>query len=428
MGLSKESLIAPEEPKPGIPLKKSTLAVLGVAVLALGVASSIMFTSGPQQPADLLQAQKDAPASQVIGKPQSIDEEIAKVEALPSPIPASVQRPDSSAGLYEKPLASLEGNKVTSVVTANRGPTEEAQQAVIDAERESQVRMAKAMVVDFDDKAEGGAVASLAGATPAGMMVTGARELLGADQRGRAPSETVSPAINAALDQLRGAQAVPAGGKSWMKEYAGEIEQKTGGKVLRGYQPPSNLILHQGKVIPAVLGRQINSDLPGRITATTTVDIYDSLGKGQLLIPKGSTLDGQYDAEVKVGQSRILFGFERLILPDGTSFDLPPAPGSDLRGAAGISGDVNNHFFKMFASSLFIAFLADKTTPPQNVTNIGGGGGTTKTAAGEVLVDVSKSILDRNKVIPPTITVPQGERINVEVVSDMVFARSYSKR
>lgn len=426
MGLSKESLIAPEEPKPGIPLKKSTLAVLGVAVLALGVASSIMFTSGPQHPADLLQAQKDAPASQVIGKPQSIDEEIAKVEALPSPIPAAVQRPDSSAGLYEKPLASLEGNKVTSVVTANRGPTEEAQQAVIDAERESQVRMAKAMVVDFDDKTEGGAVASLAGATPAGMMVTGARDLLGADQRGRAPSETVSPAINAALDQLRGAQAAPAGGKSWMKEYAGEIEQKAGGKVLRGYQPPSNLILHQGKVIPAVLGRQINSDLPGRITATTTVDIYDSLGKGQLLIPKGSTLDGQYDAEVKVGQSRILFGFERLILPDGTSFDLPPAPGSDLRGAAGVSGDVNNHFFKMFASSLFIAFLADKTAPAQNVTNIGGG--TTTTAAGEVLVDVSKSILDRNKVIPPTITVPQGERINVEVVSDMVFARSYSKR
>lgn len=426
MGLSKESLIAPEEPKPGIPLKKSTLAVLAVAVLALGVVSSIMFTSGPQQPADLLQAQKSAPAAQVVGKPQSIDEERAKVEASPSPIPPSVQRPDSSAGLYEKPLASLEGNKVSPVVAANRGAPQESQEALIDAEREAQVRMAKAMVVDFDDKAEAGAAASLAGANPGGMMVAGARELFGADQRGRAPSETVAPAINAALEQLRGAQAVPAGGKSWMKEYAGEIEQKAGGKVLRGYQPPSNLILHQGKVIPAVLGRQINSDLPGRITATTTVDIYDSLGKGQLLIPKGSTLDGQYDSEVKVGQSRILFGFERLILPDGTSFDLPPAPGSDLRGAAGITGDVNNHFFKMFASSLFIAFLADKTTPAQNVTNIGGG--TTTTAAGEVLVDVSKSILDRNKVIPPTITVPQGQRINVEVVSDMVFARSYSKR
>lgn len=431
MGLSKESLIAPEEPKPGIPLKKSTIAVIGAGVLALGLASSILFTSGPQQPADLAQAQKDAPAAQVVGKPQSIDEEIKKVEAqpapIPSPIPAGVQRPDSSAGLYEKPMASLEGNKVTSVVTSGRGPSADSQQAIIDAERESQVRMSKAMIVDFDENAEAKAASSALNATPAGMMLMGARDLVGADQRGRAPSESASPGINAALERLRSAQAAPSGAKSWMKEYAGEVESRAGGKALRSYQPPADLVLHQGKVIPAVLGRQINSDLPGRITAFTTVDIYDSLGKGQLLIPKGSALDGQYDAEVKVGQSRILFAFERLILPDGTSFDLPPAPGSDLRGAAGIAGEVNNHFFKMFASSFFIAFLADKTTPPQNVTNIGTSG-STATAAGEVLVDVSKSILDRNKVIPPTITVNQGERINVEVVSDMVFPRSYSKR
>ena len=185
-------------------------------------------------------------------------------------------------------------------------------------------------------------------------------------------------------------------------------------------------MLHQGKVIPAVLGRAINSDLPGRLTAYTTLDIYDSLGKGQLLIPKGSVLDGQYDSDVKVGQARILFAFERLILPDGTSFDLPPAPGSDLRGAAGLDGDVNNHFFKMFASSFFIAVLADQTTTPTG-TNIGSQGAI-KGAAGEVLVDVSKTILDRNKVIPPTITVKQGVRINVEVVSDMVFPRAYSRR
>jgi type IV secretion system protein VirB10 len=131
---------------------------------------------------------------------------------------------------------------------------------------------------------------------------------------------------------------------------------------------------------------------------------------------------------VKIGQARILFAFERLILPDGTSFDLPPAPGSDLRGAAGIGGEVNNHFLKMFASSFFIAVLADKTSAPTGVTTIGNEGGGIKGAAGEVLVDVSKSILDRNKVIPPTITVRQGERINVEVVSDMVFPRAYNRR
>jgi type IV secretion system protein VirB10 len=122
----------------------------------------------------------------------------------------------------------------------------------------------------------------------------------------------------------------------------------------------------------------------------------------------------------------MLFAFERLILPDGTSFDLPPAPGSDMRGAAGIEGNVNNHFFKMFISSFFVAVLADKTTMPSGQTNIGTSGPTT--AAGQVLVDVSKSILERNRVIAPTITVPQGQRINVEVVSDMEFPGSYRTR
>lgn len=425
MGLSKESIISPEEPKPGIPLKKSTLAVIGVAVLVLGVASSMLFTSGPPQPNDLAQVQKEAPATQVVGKTQSIDEEIKAAESLPSPVPESVKRKDNTAGLYEKQLSGLETEKVTPVVTPVRSPTQEDQQAVIEAEREAQVRLSKAVVVDFDD---GSAAAAAMSATPAGQLVNGVRGLMQGDQPARAPSEAAAPAFNAALDQLRGAAGQKVSRATWVKEYAGDLEgKKDGGKALHSYQSPSNLVLHQGKVIPAVLGRQINSDLPGKITAYTTVDIYDSLGKGQLLIPKGSALDGQYDSEVKVGQSRILFAFERLILPDGTSFDLPPAQGSDLRGASGIAGDVNNHFFKMFASSFFIAFLADKTKPPEGATSIGGSGAITG-AAGEVLVDVSKSILDRNKVIPPTITVNQGERINVEVVSDMVFPHSYRSR
>ena len=70
MGLSKDSLISPEEPKPGIPLKKSTLAVIVVAVLVLGVVSSMMFSGAPSQPTDLTAQVKEAPASQVLGRPQ----------------------------------------------------------------------------------------------------------------------------------------------------------------------------------------------------------------------------------------------------------------------------------------------------------------------------------------------------------------------
>ncbi|WP_348246333.1 TrbI/VirB10 family protein, partial [Salmonella enterica] len=78
-----------------------------------------------------------------------------------------------------------------------------------------------------------------------------------------------------------------------------------------------------------------------------------------LLIPMGSVLVGKYNSDVNVGQSRVMFGFERLILPNGYSFDLPAASGSDLAGASGMTGAVDNHFFKMFGSSLLIALLAD---------------------------------------------------------------------
>ena len=50
------------------------------------------------------------------------------------------------------------------------------------------------------------------------------------------------------------------------------------------------------------------------------------------------------------------------------------------------------------------------------------------TAADQVLSDVSKTILQRNRVIPPTITVDQGTRINVEVAQDMVFPEQYPVR
>ncbi len=435
MGLSKESIIAPEEPKPGIPLKKSTLAVLAAGVLGLGVATSLLLGGGPSQPADLAVKPTEAPVGQVVGKPQSIDEEIAAAQEDSSVVPEGVRRPNNTASLYEKPMSELDKESVTPVVTPTRSDQQAAreQQAIRDAEREAEIRLAKAVVVDFDGREE--QARSALGMTPAGRALGAAQQLAAgqglAELAGGqgAQGEGLDPGIDLAIRRLQEEEGGGPRPTSWMKEYAGEVGGRTrGGKVLQSYQAPANLVLMQGKVIPAVLGRAINSDLPGRISAYTTLDIYDSLGKGQLLIPKGSVLDGKYDSNVKIGQARILFAFERLILPDGTSFDMPPAPGSDLRGAAGIGGEVNNHFLKMFASSFFIAVLADKTTAPTGVTTIGNEGGGIKGAAGEVLVDVSKSILDRNKVIPPTITVRQGERINVEVVSDMVFPRAYNRR
>lgn len=423
MSISEKPLLEPHAPKPGIPLKKSTLAVLVLLLLGLGLISSLLMSgSGTASAAPAVQTD---PVRQP-GTPQALREEeerakgarppaaaasaAAPAVARPAsaslpPVPESVRRSDSVAAVYDR---QSRGQRPGAVADASSDR---------DLELESATRTAKAVVFDIDDGSTTSPAARVLGASGGSAAAP-----VGRTSEPEAPSAAFNAQLEALKGHLTGKASPEQRPSGWMKEYAKDTADRR--ELIKGSPPPPGLILRQGKVIPAVLGRQINSDLPGRITAYTSANVYDS--QGHLLIPMGSALVGEYDSGVRVGQSRMMFAFERLILPNGYSFNLPTAPGSDLAGAAGMTGDVNNHFFRMFGTSLLIAVLADKTKPPQNVTQLGGG--TTLTAAGQVLTDVSRSILDRNRVIPPTITVPQGTRINVEVVADMVFPQPYSAK
>jgi type IV secretory pathway VirB10-like protein len=417
MAIADKPILDPEPSRPGIPLKKSTLAVLAILVLVLGFVSSLVFSSSstPTAPSPVV---KDATELKQLGTNQAIKEEealaakgtkpaaSAAVAAHP-PLPAAVRRDDNSAAFYDKKL----GGVGPAIPAGNANGRDK------ELEFDAATRMAKVLAHDFDD-ARSSPIGRLAQEASGGRDSSPA-----AESRGQAPVEAPSSALAGQIDLFKKQlMQVSGGGKNdanWMKEYEQEATSKR--KFLTGYALPKGLVLRQGKIIPAVLGRQINSDLPGRITAYVTSNVYDS--DGNLLIPMGSSLVGRYDSGVKVGQSRLMFAFERLILPNGYSFDLPAAAGTDLAGAAGVGGEVNNHFLKMFGTSLLIAVAADRGKQPQSVTQIGASG--PSTGAGQVLADVSKSILERNRTIAPTITLEQGTRINVEVVSDMVFPETF---
>ena len=121
--------------------------------------------------------------------------------------------------------------------------------------------------------------------------------------------------------------------------------------------------------------------------------------------------------------------FTRIIRPDGSSINLAGMPGADQIGQAGLQGDVNNHFWKMFSSSFLIAgvsWLFDKNSDNTVVVN----NSTTQTPTemtGEILKDVSKTILDRNTTIQPTITIEKGQKLNVVVNKDISIP-AYSPR
>ena len=229
------------------------------------------------------------------------------------------------------------------------------------------------------------------------------------------------PYLRAAMSSLQGGSKPPVdANRIWLEE----LSQTKSAETIRPTHIVSGRTLTQGKVIPAILLRNLNSDLPGEVVATSSVDVYDSLTGRYKLIPKGSTLIGRYASGISMGQERLMFAFTLLILPNGLSFNLPGAQGMDVGGQSGVTGEVNNHFLKMFASSFLVAFLADKAESASSrpvTSGLSAGSSGAQTAAGQVLVDTSRVVLQKYQNIPPTITIEAGMRINVQVVKDMEF-------
>jgi type IV secretion system protein TrbI len=84
--------------------------------------------------------------------------------------------------------------------------------------------------------------------------------------------------------------------------------------------PESPYQVMAGTVIAAALVTGIKSDLPGDVIATVTEPVYDSATGQHVLIPQDSRLLGRYNSQVSYGQSRVQVVWQRVILPDTSSF------------------------------------------------------------------------------------------------------------
>ncbi|KAF7963345.1 hypothetical protein AWV80_10475 [Cupriavidus sp. UYMU48A] len=148
------------------------------------------------------------------------------------------------------------------------------------------------------------------------------------------------------------------------------------------------------------------------------------------MIPKGSTLTGSYNHDIKVGQGRVLIAITRLIRPDGSWIDLSGTTGSEMDGTSGLESDVNNHFWKIFSSAMVVGaatLLLDKSQ--QNVT-VNQGLGTTQlggTIFAQTLQQVVAGLLSRNKDIPPTLSRSGGTEFIFMVRNDLALTQYYGR-
>ena len=186
--------------------------------------------------------------------------------------------------------------------------------------------------------------------------------------------------------------------------------------------PASPYVLQAGAVISAVLITGLRSDLPGQVTAQVTEDTYDSPTGRILLIPQGTRLIGQYDAQIAFGQSRALLVWNRLIMPNGRSIVLERQPSADAEGYAGLEDVVDNHWGILFKAALLSTLLSVGS----EAGNAGNGNANSISQAirqgtSQSLNQTGEQVVGRSLSVQPTITIRPGFPVRVLVTHDLVL-------
>jgi len=187
--------------------------------------------------------------------------------------------------------------------------------------------------------------------------------------------------------------------------------------------------LKRGSVIPATLITGINSDLPGRITAQVSQNVYDSATGHRLLIPQGTKLFGRYDSKISFGQSRVLVVWTDIIYPNGSTLQIGGMAGTDAEGYGGFRDKVDRKWLDTFGSAILIALIGtgiDMAIPQNNDPfNSNSPEDAARINFAETFGRTAEQTIQRNMDVQPTLEIRPGYQFNVLVDQDIVFPGAY---
>jgi type IV secretory pathway VirB10-like protein len=166
--------------------------------------------------------------------------------------------------------------------------------------------------------------------------------------------------------------------------------------------------------LPCIIETAIHSDVEGYVTAKVSTNVYDTATGRHLLVPQGSTILGHDQS------STLLYGNERLptisltlALPDGRAVDLGQAPVTDQQGIAGLTGRVDQHFWRLFGAVFIGGALRGGTQALQVGLTQAGAVGQVASSLGGTANQATQQRLGRALDTRPTITVDSGQLCQV---------------
>lgn len=183
--------------------------------------------------------------------------------------------------------------------------------------------------------------------------------------------------------------------------------------------------LRAGSVIPATLLTGITSDVPGSdVVAEVRQDVYDSQTGMHLLIPQGSRIIGTSGKAGSRGNARIGVVFNRIILPDGTSIQLPNQNAIDGTGMPGMKDQYTQHSGSIFRSAFMTSILGAAAQSATGNTsgddNRSPGQEAVSGAVAQVMQAASK-LVDRAADQEATITIRPGTSFSIFINQDLML-------
>jgi type IV secretory pathway VirB10-like protein len=179
-------------------------------------------------------------------------------------------------------------------------------------------------------------------------------------------------------------------------------------------------VLFEGTVLESVLVNRLDGAMAGPVECLVTNDVY-SHDRQRVLILAGSKVLGETRRVEAFGQARLAVAFHRLIMPDGYFVSLDQFKGLNQIGDAGLRDQVNNHYVRIFGTSLALGIIGA-------AGEVGTGSVLTQSSTdrlregfGQSLAQSSQQILDRFLNLLPTITIREGHRVKIYLSGDLAL-------
>ena len=179
-------------------------------------------------------------------------------------------------------------------------------------------------------------------------------------------------------------------------------------------------VVFEGTVLEGVLINRLDGSFVGPVECLLSDDIY-SHDRQHLLIPAGTKILGEAKKVEALGQTRLAVAFHRLIMPDGYSASLDQFQGLDQIGDTGLRDKVNNHYLRIFGTSLAIGALGAVAETGTGSAFTDSGSDLMRQQFASSMAQSSEQILDRFLNILPTVTIREGHRVKVYLSGDLAL-------